>query len=79
MYTDSKTNSAESKHCNGGPSRNVCSVPRSSHSCGDAAAEEAHPLQRGLRVDFDGTCRVKHGVLGEGGGVEEVVHRPPLA
>ena len=46
-------------------------------TCGDAAAEEAHLLQRGLGVDHDGAGRVKHGVLGEGGGVEEVVHRLP--
>ena len=30
-------------------------------------------------MDLDGAGRVQHGVLGEGGGVEEVVHRPALA
>ena len=44
-------------------------------TCGDAAAEEAHLLQRGLGADLDGAGRVNHGVLGEGGGVEEVEHR----
>jgi hypothetical protein len=46
-------------------------------TCGDAAAEEAHLVERGLGVDLDGAGGVKHGVLGEGGGVEEVVHRLP--
>ena len=29
-------------------------------TCGDAAAEEAHLLQRGLGADLDGAGRVKH-------------------
>jgi hypothetical protein len=44
-------------------------------TCRDAAAEEAHLLQRRLGVDLDGARGVEHGVLGEGGGVEEVVDR----
>jgi len=46
-----------------------------SFTCGDAAAEEIHPLQGCLGVDLDSACRVEHGVLGEGGRVKEVVDR----
>ena len=52
-----------------------CTSMDGSFTCGDAAAEEIHPLQGCLGVDLDSACRVEHGVLGEGGRVKEVVDR----